>query len=78
MNERLYSVSSTSKRDFLSWEEFSKCCYRIISNVEEDEISLVFDILDTDSDGIINKDDIDKLIFTLPLNYYSKIKNKNS
>jgi Ca2+-binding EF-hand superfamily protein len=63
----VYSLFDPKNKGFVSKESFLVTCQRLLSLEAEQKIKLVFDLIDFNSDGVIERDDIWTLLCHLPL-----------
>lgn len=74
IGERLYSVFSKNKGEYLDWKEFLSGCNRLFSQTFEDKLKLVFDIFDTDSNQLLTQDEFQKILSHIPIEFVFLVK----
>ena len=67
ISEKVFTVLDEDKDGFLSSKEFILGMNKLYNGSYEDTIQLIFDILDFNHDGYIEKDDVKMILSLLPL-----------
>ena len=67
ISEKVFTVFDEDKDGFLSSKEFILGMNKLYNGSYEDTIKLIFDILDFNHDGYIEKDDVKMILSLLPL-----------
>lgn len=67
ISTRVYSLFDPTNKGYVTKESFMTTCQRLLSLEAEQKIRLVFDLLDFNTDGVIEKDEIWTLLCHLPL-----------
>ena len=67
ISEKLFSVFDTDNDGFLNSKEFILGMNKLYNGSYQDTIKLIFDILDFNHDGFIEKDDAKMILSLLPL-----------
>jgi len=65
--ERVYALYDPNNKGYILEKDFMKNCQRILSPLLENKEKLVFDLLDFNQDGKIEKSDISTLLSHIPL-----------
>jgi hypothetical protein len=67
IGERIFSLFSTSQKEFLSQKDFVDGACRLFNSNFDDNLGFVFQIFDFDGDGFITKEDIRIVLSHVPL-----------
>ena len=59
--EKIFESSNTSLTTFLSWSEFLKAMKILCSTSLLDKISLFFEIIDSDGNGLLSVDEVEEI-----------------
>ena len=77
IGERIFKLFDLDKDDYLKELEFKKGFLRLFASNFEENIKLVYDLFDFDSDGKVSKEDIRILLSYVPLVHTLELINTN-